>query len=105
MSLALDVRDALKESSVSARVISIPCWERFDAQDQDYIDQILPSDGAYRCSIEAAATFGWAKYVGQKGRCFGLDRFGASAPLADLKESLGFTAPKIAESILADLKS
>ena len=78
--LALAARDALKEKGVSAAVISMPCWELFDQQPQSYRDTVLPPTVRARVSIEAAAPFGWERYVGLEGAIIGVTDFGASAP-------------------------
>ncbi|UBM63183.1 transketolase [Candidatus Sulfidibacterium hydrothermale] len=80
------------------RVVSMPSMELFDEQPQEYKDAILPPDVKYRVSIEAASTFGWAKYVAN-GWCFGLDHFGASAPAGVLEKEFGFTPENIAKLV------
>jgi len=80
---------------MNVRVVSMPCWEAFDRQSQDYRQQVLPPMCTKRIAIEAGSSFGWMKYVGEKGRTVCLDRFGASAPYETLREKLGFTAANI----------
>ncbi|MBV8489568.1 MAG: transketolase, partial [Candidatus Eremiobacteraeota bacterium] len=80
VSLAMDTKSILDGKGVRTRVVSMPCWELFDAQPQSYKDEVLPPSVTARMSIEAGATLGWAKYVGDRGFAFGIDRFGASAP-------------------------
>src|SRR5690606_41733257 len=79
----------LDESGVRARVVSLPCWELFFEQPEEYRQQVLGD--APRISIEAAATFGWERIVGEHGLMIGIDHFGASAPDKVIAASLGFT--------------
>src|SRR5262249_56866323 len=74
-----------------ARVVSMPCWELFDDQPQEYRDRVLPPDVTARVSVEQASTFGWARYVGATGQSLGMHSFGASAPLKALVKKFGFT--------------
>jgi transketolase len=76
---------------VSARVVSMPCWELFAVQDAAYREQVLPRARWQRVSVEAGVTLGWREYVGDRGACVGVDRFGASAPGEVLMEQLGVT--------------
>jgi len=80
------------------RVVSMPCMELFDEQDQSYKDIVLPPQVNYRVSIEAGSTFGWGKYVAA-GWSFGLDHFGESAPADELENKFGFTAENIARLV------
>ncbi len=102
--VALEVAAAIESRGVGADVVSMPCWSRFDSQDQDYREELLPDD-ALLVSIEAGTTMGWERYVGRRGLRIGIDRFGASAPAEDLFKRFGFTAEAIAPQILAALKS
>jgi len=101
--IALATAAKLEEAGFGADVISMPCWERFDLQPESYRDDILPSD-ALLVSIEAGTTIGWERYVGRKGLRFGLDGFGASAPVKALYDHFGLTADKIAPKIIGALK-
>ena len=98
--LAVDARKILQERGVRTRVVSMPCWELFDAQPQAYRDETLPPAILARMSLEAGATLGWAKYVGDRGFAFGIDHFGASAPMADIAKSFGFTPENVANLAL-----
>ena len=89
VSLALAARQKLAEQGIAARVVSMPSWELFDAQPVEYRDATLPP-GVPRLAIEAGVTLAWGRYVGEKGKVIGLDRFGASAPYKALFEQLGF---------------
>ena len=77
--------------------MSLPCWEAFDAQDQAYRDAVLPPAVRKRVSVEAGATLGWERWVGDEGAIIGIDHFGASAPAGTIFEKLGFTADRVAD--------
>ncbi len=100
VALALDAKKILDQKGVRTRVVSMPCWELFDEQPQAYRDEVLPPSVGARMSVEAAATLGWAKYVGDRGFAFGIDRFGASAPAAAIAKAYGFTPDNIADVAL-----
>ncbi len=102
--VALATADALEGQGIGADVVSMPCWELFDAQPQAYRADIL-ADDALIVSIEAGATFGWERYTGRYGLNIGLDRFGASAPADELFKRFGFTAEAIVPQVVAALKS
>jgi transketolase len=89
--LCLDAYERLKAEGIKARVVSMPSWELFDDQPQEYRDRVLPPDVTARVSVEQASTFGWAKYVGATGQTIGMRSFGASAPLKDLIKKFGFS--------------
>ncbi|RRQ20276.1 transketolase [Guyparkeria sp. SCN-R1] len=93
--LAMDAAEKLTDKQV--RVVSMPCVEAFDAQDDAYRESVLPSGVTARMAIEAGVTPCWYKYVGSQGKVFGLDTFGESAPAGDLFEYFGFTADRVAE--------
>ena len=95
--IALEARELLEEKGIVARVISMPSWELFDAQTEEYRETVLPEDLTARVSIEAATTLGWERYVGPKGVTIGLRHFGASAPIGVLYEQFGLTAQKMAD--------
>ena len=88
--IALSARETLETEGIPTAVVSMPCCELFDAQDKAYRDTVLPP-GSIRVSIEAGATLGWHKYVGDAGACVGIDSFGASAPYKDLYRHFGMT--------------
>ena len=100
--IALATAQQLEAAGYGADVVSMPSWERFDAQPASYRDEILP-DGVLLVSIEAGTTIGWERYVGRKGLRFGLDGFGASAPVKALYDHFGLTADKLAPQILGAL--
>jgi transketolase len=89
--LCLEAYERLKAEDIKARVVSMPSWELFDDQPQEYRDSVLPPEVTARVSVEQASTFGWAKYVGATGHCIGMRSFGASAPLKELVKKFGFT--------------
>lgn len=91
VALALDAHKALADKGIATRVVSMPCWDRFEAQDADYKESVLPSSMRKRLAIEAGTTHGWHRYVGLDGDVQGIDSFGASAPYADLVKHFGFT--------------
>jgi transketolase len=95
VSLCVEAYERLKEEGVAARVVSMPSWEIFEQQDAAYKESVLPSSVMARVSVEMAATFGWERYVGIRGRMMGMHRFGASAPLKDLLKFFGFTADAV----------
>jgi transketolase len=105
LSLCVDAYEKLKSEGVQARVVSMPCWEIFDQQDRSYKNEVLPPDVTARVSVEMAATFGWERYTGSKGRNIGMHRFGASAPLKDLLKYFGFTVDKVVEEARAAIAS
>jgi transketolase len=87
---AVGAYEKLKAEGIKARVVSMPCWELFEAQDAAYRESVLPSSVTARVSVEMAATLGWDRYVGPKGKIIGMRSFGASAPLKDLLKKFGF---------------
>ncbi|MGC1381535.1 MAG: transketolase [Candidatus Baltobacteraceae bacterium] len=97
VSLAIDAKQILDGKGVRTRVVSMPCWELFDAQPESYRDEVLPPGIEARMSIEAGATLGWSKYVGDRGFAFGIDHFGASAPAAAIAKAFGFTPEDVAQ--------
>ncbi|HKN17028.1 MAG TPA: transketolase [Candidatus Sulfotelmatobacter sp.] len=97
VSLCVEAYEKLKAEGIHARVVSMPSWEIFEKQDAAYKESVLPSSVTARVSVEMAATFGWERYVGLKGRKVGMHRFGASAPLKDLLKFFGFTVDVVVE--------
>jgi transketolase len=89
--------EMLSGQGIAARVVSLPSWELFDRQDENYRDSVLPRTVPARVSVEAGSTRGWERYVGADGAILGMHRFGASAPIQDLMKAFGFTAENIAE--------
>jgi transketolase len=89
--LAMEAREKLNAEGTPTRVISMPCWEFFDAQPQKYKDEVLPPRVTARLAIGAGVSLGWSKYVGDRGDTLCVDRFGASAPAEDVFRDYGFT--------------
>jgi len=99
VSIALDAAGLLEEAGIAARVVSMPCWELFDAQGRDYQESVLPAAVSQRVSIEAGVTLGWRRYIGEHGIALGVDRFGASAPYKTIYEALGLTPGHVAHAV------
>ncbi len=95
--LALAAQELLATKGVSARVVSMPCWELFMQQDAAYRESVLPAALRARVSIEAGVSFGWERFVGEAGAKVAIDRFGESAPQEQLMPHFGFTKEKVAE--------
>jgi transketolase len=87
--------EKLKAEGIKARVVSMPCWQLFDQQDAAYKESVLPSSVTARVSVEMAATLGWERYIGDKGKAIGMHTFGASAPIKDLLKKFGFDAEHV----------
>ncbi len=98
--IAIAAGRLLEEQGIAARVVSLPCWELFDAQPEEYRQSVLPPGVTARVSIEAAATIGWEKYVGIEGTAIGIDHFGASAPYKEIYQHFGLTAEHMAEEAM-----
>ena len=94
VSLAMRARQALQADGIGAAVVSMPCWELFDEQDQAYRDGVL-GPGTARVGVEAAVSLGWHKYLGERGSFVGMNGFGASAPAPELFEHFGITAAAV----------
>ncbi len=103
--IALEASNLLRAEGIGARVVSLPCWELFDAQDQDYRDSVLPPEIKARVSVEAGMPQGWEHYVGIAGSAMGISRFGASAPAEVLYREFGLTARQMADEALRLLDS
>ena len=96
VSLAVGAHETLAAEGVRSRVVSLPCWEIFDRQDQAYRDEVLPPAVTTRVAIEEASTLGWERYVGSAGTIIGMHSFGQSAPFKDVEQEFGFTPDQIA---------
>jgi transketolase len=101
VSLCLQAYEQLTKEGVRARVVSMPSWELFDHQDENYRESVLPSHVKARVSVEQASNFGWSKYTGRSGHNIGIETFGASAPLKQLLKKFGFNT----ENVVAAAKS
>jgi transketolase len=103
-SICLAAYEQLTAEGVLTRVVSMPCWELFDEQDQAYRDSVLPPQVRVRVAVEAGVRQGWDKYLGGEGRFLGLPGFGASAPYEVLYQHFGLTPQRVAEEAKAALK-
>ena len=99
--LAMEARDRLNAEGIPTRVVSMPCWEFFDAQNAKYKEEVLPVKVTARLSIEAGVSQGWHKYVGDHGDTLAVDRFGASAPAEDVFRDYGFTVENVTKKARA----
>ena len=99
--LIVAVRQTLQERNISVRLVSMPCWELFEAQSQDYRDSVLLPSVHARLAVEAGVTQGWHQYVGDQGDVIGVDRFGASAPGPVVMREYGFTVEHVCQRALA----
>jgi transketolase len=97
VSLCFEAWERLSEEGVRARVVSMPSWELFDRQSQEYRDSVLPPSVKARVSVEQASTLGWERWVGEGGVSIGMRTFGASAPLSELQKKYGFTPERVVE--------
>jgi len=95
VSLALQAHEKLAAEGIRSRVVSMPSWDIFDHQTQEYRDSVLPPTVTARVAIEEASTFGWERYVGASGRIIGMKTFGASAPLKELQRHFGFEPDRL----------
>jgi transketolase len=101
VSVAVEAQQLLRDRDVRARVVSMPCWELFEEQDQSYRDEVLPPPVRARVSVEAGITLGWQKWTGDHGINVGIEnRFGASAPYQIVMKELGFTAENVAAKVM-----
>ena len=96
LSLAVDAHEQLASEGIHSRVVSMPSWDLFEHQPQEYRDAVLPPQVTARVAVEQASTFGWERYVGATGRVVGMRTFGASAPLKELQKKFGFEPGAVA---------
>ncbi len=107
VSLCIEAFEKLKADGIAARVVSMPSWEIFEdycSAHPGYRESVLPEAVTARVSVEEAATLGWERYVGSKGKCLGMHTFGASAPLKDLRKHFGFTPEAVVAAVKELLK-
>jgi len=97
VSLAAGAYETLAKEGIAVRLVSMPSWELFEQQSDQYRDSVLPASVTARITVEQGSTMGWALYHGLSGRAIGMKTFGASAPLKELQKKFGFTS----ESVLA----
>ena len=96
VSLAVGAHEKLVAEGIRSRVVSMPSWDIFEHQTQEYRDSVLPPKVIARVAVEQASTFGWERYVGNSGRIIGMKTFGASAPLKELQRKFGFEPDRVA---------
>jgi transketolase len=96
VSLAVGAHETLAGEGIRSRVVSLPCWEIFERQEQAYRDEVLPPAVTHRVAIEEASTLGWERWVGSSGMILGMHTFGQSAPFKDVEAEFGFTPDQIA---------
>ena len=99
VALAIDAQLSLADSGMPVRVVSMPSWELFEAQDSDYRDSVLPPSVVKRLAVEAGSPLGWERYTGSEGDILGIDGFGASAPYKQLAEWYGFTVESLVHRV------
>ncbi len=100
VSLCVLAREKLKNFGVKARVVSMPSWSLFEAQEDSYRESVLPRGIKKRVTVEAGSPLGWRRWAGDEGSIIGVERFGASAPGQDVLAHLGFTADRVAAAAL-----
>ena len=98
VSLAVAAHERLLTEGIRSRVVSIPSWDIFESQSQEYRDSVLPPSVKARLAVEQASTFGWERYIGTTGRMIGMKTFGASAPLKELQRKFGFEPENVASA-------
>lgn len=103
LTLCVQARQTLADEGIGARVVSLPCWELFEQQDQTYRDSVLPPEAAARVGVEAGIRQGWDRYLGAAGRFVGMSGFGASGPFQQLYEHFGITVAHVVEEAKAAL--
>ena len=101
LSLAVNAHEILLAEGIRSRVVSMPSWDIFDHQTQEYRDSVLPPNVKARVAVEQASTFGWERYVGTSGHVIGMKTFGASAPLKELQRKFGFEPDRVAAAAKA----
>ncbi|TET34947.1 MAG: transketolase [Planctomycetota bacterium] len=102
--LALEAQELLAKDGLRARVVSMPCWEAFEAESDDYKESVLPKAVTARVAVEAGVSLGWERWVGMEGAIIGVDRFGSSAPGNLNMEKYGMTAENVAGAVRELLK-
>ena len=95
--LCFQAAENLEADGVPTRVVSLPCWERFEAQDEDYRDSVLPPSVRKRVTVESGISLGWERYAGDEGAIIGIDHFGASAPADTIFKAFGLTEARVTE--------
>ena len=98
VALCVEAHETLTAEGVSSRVVSMPSWELFEQQTQEYRDSVIPNDDTVMIAVEQAARLGWERYVGRNGAIIAMETFGASAPLKELQTKFGFTPKRLVET-------
>lgn len=101
LGLIVEAAKKLEEKNIATRVVSMPCWEIFDAQPKEYRNSVLPSSVPSKLAVEAGSPMGWEKYVGERGDVIGIDKFGASAPGPKVMKEYGFSVENVVNRALA----
>jgi transketolase len=104
VSLCVSAVETLAAEGIRARVVSMPSWELFEQQPQEYRDTVLPPALTARVAVEQASTLGWARYAGERGTVLGMTTFGMSAPLAVLQKEFGFTTERVVSAARAQVQ-
>jgi len=104
VSLAVEAHETLVAEGIRSRVVSMPSWEIFDHQTDEYRDSVLPPNVKARVAVEQASTLGWERYVGTSGQVIGMHTFGASAPLKELQRKFGFEPGRVADAAREQLR-
>ena len=104
VALCIEAYEQLAREGIKARVVSMPCWRLFEAEDQAYRDSVLPPTVKARVSVEEGSSFGWERYVGENGESLGMHFFGASAPSKFLQKKFGFTPEHVVEAAKVQLR-
>jgi len=95
VAMTVDAHEQLVKEGVKSRVVSMPSWELFEHQPQEYKDTVLPPSVTARVSVEQASTLGWERYTGLTGKKIGMRTFGAPAPLKELQKKFGFNTETV----------
>ena len=101
--LAVNAHENLFAEGVRSRVVSMPSWEIFEHQSQEYRDSVLPPSVKARVAVEQGSTIGWDRYVGNSGEVIGMKTFGASAPLKELQKKFGFEPDQVVSAVQQQL--
>ncbi len=101
--LCVQAYEQLKTEGIKARVVSMPSWDLFEQQSQEYRESVIPHKVTARISVEEASTLGWARYIGLTGHSIGMKTFGASAPLKELQKKFGFTPENVIAAVREQL--
>lgn len=99
MAIALEAADKLEQEGIPVRVVSMPCLDLFEEQEQAYKESVLPENVEKRAVIEAGSSMSWGRYAGLNGCYITMDEFGASAPAAQLFDKFGFTVEHIVHQL------